>query len=655
MSGLFDEFNDISLQKTDVKKIIKKTKNKEVSEIDTEKVLKSKSVSLVEKLSIINEKVLSVLGKQKENVLVIKDKKTFEDYVTNAINFGRIAIDTETNNTTDPCGPQAKIIGLCLYYEGGKQAYIPINHTDLNKNRLDWQLTEEDCREQLQRILDANILKIMHNGKFDYEVLDKTCNIKIAPDWDTLIAARIIDENKYSEKRTSLKYIYVTEIDQTQEKYSIDKLFEKIPYAYVEPEIFALYAATDSMMTDKLYLWEKPQIEAQGPHSETVILADGTKIERQIKGGNWLFHEVEMPIVQVTAEMEMAGVKVDEELGERLRSKYNNLLDNIDTRINSLLDSLKDLITIWKTKRIANVQSKIYVPKKTKTSLEKLEIQYPYIDKNGVRYKLGKSKAEQLEEPINLASPVQLAILFYDILLTEGSTAKDTAAESTIKQEDILDKISADDNRKTGKDDLKAIKAKLANYIKEDIDNLEEEDLEDTLENAIEVNNKDKIENFKKQIAAELCTLLLERRGYAKLITTYLDTIPELAKHWSDGRIRFRLNSTGTDTGRYSSGGKWHWLDENDNDVLVSGINIQNIPSHNPEIRMLFTASQSAKLYECDENNTVTIAEYEEVETATGWKFPNTLCIGDKILDESGDSAILKNITFNNHKYTLEF
>ena len=32
------------------------------------------------------------------------------------------------------------------------------------------------------------------------------------------------------------------------------------------------------------------------------------------------------------------------------------------------------------------------------------------------RYKIGKSKLDQLEDPINLASPTQLAILFYDIL-----------------------------------------------------------------------------------------------------------------------------------------------------------------------------------------------------------------------------------------------
>jgi len=596
MNGLFD--NLIIPTQVDVKKTLSKAKNKKTDDLDIEKVIKSKSISLAEKLSVINERVLRVLGKQKDNVLVIKDQQTFEDYVTKAINFGRVAIDTETNNSTDPCGAETKLMGLCLYYEGGKQAYIPVNHTDFNKNRLTWQLTEEDCRKQLQRILDANIIKVMHNGKFDYEVICQTCNIRVAPDWDTLVAARLIDENKYSEKRTSLKWIYINEIDPSQEKYSIDKLFENIPYQYVDPDIFALYAATDSMMTDKVYVWELPQIEAQVPHIEKI----GENYTREVKGGAWLFHNIEMPLVQVTAEMEMVGVEIDEELGARLKDKYNKKLEYLDSEIDKLLQSLDKLIAIWKTKKVATVQSKVYAPKKTKTSPAKLALQYPCTDKDGNRYKVGKSKALQLETPINLSSPVQLAILFYDILLKDGSTSPDTKEELDTPVEQILDAITADENRKTGKDDLKAIKEKLAFYINKEDDFEEEEDAFSLLDDAIERNDSNKIETFKRTVAADLCSLLLERRGYAKLITTYLDTIPTLAKHWPDNRIRFRLNSTGTDTGRYSSGGKWHWLDENDNDITTSGINIQNIPSRGDGkiTRMLFKAKDGYKIIGSD-------------------------------------------------------
>ena len=137
-----EEFN-IELNKPKPEALAKKASKVEETETDPTKILKSKKVSLAEKLALIRVKVLEVLGKQRKNVLVIKDKATFEDYVSKAIEFGRVAVDTETNNSTDPMTCQ--LMGLCLYYEGGKQAYIPVNHVDPETGeRLTWQLTEAD-------------------------------------------------------------------------------------------------------------------------------------------------------------------------------------------------------------------------------------------------------------------------------------------------------------------------------------------------------------------------------------------------------------------------------------------------------------------------------------------------------------------------------
>lgn len=556
--GLFsgtglEEFN-IELNNKPKPEILAKkaTKSNDI-ETDTTKVLKSKKVSLAEKLALIKIKVLEVLGKQKKNVIVLKDKETFEDYVTKAIQFGRIAIDTETNNSTDPMTCQ--LMGLCLYYEGGKQAYIPVNHVNPDTGeRLAWQLTEADCRVQLQRIKDAGTFVVMHNGKFDYEVIKCTCDIEIEPDWDTMIGAHTINENE----RMGLKPQYISKIDPTQEKYDIEHLFI-VPYKYVDPEIFALYAATDSMMTDRLYQYQEPILAAPG--NEKLY---------------WLFKNIEMPIVKVTADIELIGVCIDQEFGEKLKLKYNQILEEIDGRIGQELVNLKPTIDKWKLSKKANERTKQFEPKKTKLSLAKLEEKYPYVDeKTGKRYKVGKALIEQLGDPINLASPTQLAILFYDIL---GCPT-----------------VSNKSPRGTGKDELEAIAERT-------------------------------------DIA--LCKLILERRGIVKLITTYIDVIPALAQHWPDGRIRYRLNPVGTDTGRFSSGGEFKFLDENDNPVELASINSQNIPSRGDGkiTRMLFKAKTSAKIYEADQNNTFTIPEITEVETPDGYKYCKDLNVGDFII-----------------------
>lgn len=557
----------IELNKPKPETLAARAANPEDEEVDAVKVLKSKKLSLPEKLAIIKLKVLEVLGKQKKNVVVIKTKEEFEDYVSKAIQFGRIAIDTETNNSTDPMTCQ--LMGLCLYYEGGKQAYIPINHVNPNTGEhLDWQLTEADCREQLQRIKDAGTFIVMHNGKFDYEVIKCTCNIEIEPDWDTMIGAHTLNENELM----GLKPQYISKIDPTQAKYDIESLFI-VPYKYVDPDIFALYAATDSYMTDRLYLYQVAIFEQPG--NERLY---------------WMFKTIEMPVVKVTADIELIGVCIDQDFGEKLKVKYNQILEGIDEKIEIELKNLEPIINEWKSSKDATDKTRQFEPKKTKLSLAKLEEKYPFVDeKTGKRYKVGKAKIEQLGDPINLASPTQLAIVFYDILKCPV--------------------VSKKSPRGTGKDELEAIAEKT------DI---------------------------------TLCKLILERRGIVKLITTYIDVIPALAQHWPDGRVRYRLNPVGTDTGRFSSGGEFKFLDENENPVELASINSQNIPSRGDGkiTRLLFEAKKSAKIYEADQNSTFTIPEITEVETPDGYKYCKDLNVGDFIITDDAPEA-LKSISYN--------
>lgn len=570
--NLFGEDFLIDVQENTVKDLVKKLSGKNGEEVSPEKLLKSKKLTLEERLNIITDKVLKTLGKQKDNITVIKDKEAFNDYINRAIASGRIDIDTETNNSTDPV--TCKLMGPCFYYPGGKQAYVPINHRDYKtKERLDWQLTEADVAEQLKQIVDSKIDIIMHNGKFDYEVLKCTCGVEVVPKWDTLIAARLIDENTFKDSFVSLKSMYTTYIDPDQEKYSIDELFENIAYADVDPDIFAYYAATDALMTDKVYLWE----------NETFYSKPENK---KVKD---LFFNIEMPILQVTAEIELRGVYIDQELGARLKQKYSKQLEDLDKEINKILDSIKPIITSWRLTPEANERTKQYVPAKTKMTKEKIEATYTNIDSKGNRYKVGKSRSDQLPDEINLSSPSQFAILLYDILECP-----------------IVDKNNP---RATGEDEIKEIIDKLKNKTDKDL---------------------------KANSAFALCNAILERRGLAKLITTYIDVIPDLAKHWPDGRIRYRLSSTGTDTGRFASGGKFKFLDENENPVVLNSINSQNIPSHGNGslIRLLFQGSTQNHVVDLSDDNCYKVEIGDEVETAGGWVNVKNIKIGDIVNED---------------------
>lgn len=461
MPSLWGEAFEV--KKPSTKKIIEKTSNpKKVEVVSSDKILKSKKVSIEDKLNLIRQEVYRVLGSYAKNTVVIKSYDEFKSYIDKAIENGVIAVDTETNNSLDPIS--CKIMGLCLYTSGMKNAYIPVNHIDIKtKEKFSWQVTEEQIKEQLSRLDTIKI--IMHNGKFDYEVLKCTCNIALHIDWDTMIGAKVLNELE----RAGLKQQYIEKIDSSIEKYSIEGLFEKIEYAVVEPELFALYAATDAFMTYRLYEY---QIQEFNKPKNNRLYS--------------LFKNIEMPVVPVVAEMELAGICIDKEYSKRLSDKYHKMYDELEKKVANELAKYDTVISNWRLTPEANKKE----------------------TKNG---KLQKSKNEQLETPVNIASPTQLAILLYDILKVP-----------------VIDKKSP---RGTG-------------------------------------------EPILAQVDLPLCKLIVELRGLSKLINTYIDKLPECISP-IDGRLHAHFNQFGADTGRFSS----------------SDPNLQNIPSHNNEIRMMFTAA----------------------------------------------------------------
>ena len=520
-------------------------------------------IDIKQKLKDIDEKVHLVLGKQIENVVVIKDKDSFNKYVDDCISKKYIAIDTETNNSTDV--ENCIIMGLCLYAPGLKQAYIPVNHRDVDTNkRLDYQLTEKDIKEVLQKVIDNKTFVVMHNGKFDIKVLKHTCDIFIEPTWDTMIAAKLINENESA----SLKWQYVNKIDKEQEKYSIDELFEDVEYALVKPETFAIYAATDSKMTYDLCLYQYNEFFAKPGYEELYKL----------------FNEIEMPIVGITAKMEMRGISIDQNLASKLKDKYEKKLVDVDNEIDSILNKLKSIIDSWRSSDKASQKVIIYETEKdSERTLDKRVKSHPNIDPiNERRYKYGKKAGELLKDPINLNAPLQRAILIYDVLGAPGVNSFKPKSCGAKELQQVAKTIKA------YWDELGV----NLSYTEDEEELLYTEDNDEYSEdyNIEEDNSNSRLCYETKeigQLTINLCILLRARQGLNKLINSYLKVVPRLCSRWKDGNIRFNFNSIGTQTGRFSSGGKFMFLTDGKKDSIQT-LNMQNIPSKNHEIRLMF-------------------------------------------------------------------
>lgn len=438
-------------------------------------VKKSKKMSsklpLCDKLKIIYERVYELLGKYKDFTQVIYTREELHAYIDASIKNGYIAIDTETNRSLDPL--TCKLVGPCLYTEGQKQAYIPISHVDLEGNLLPNQLTIEDIKEEFQRLVDNNVKIIYHNASFDVRVVQCTCCIELLIYWDTSIGCRILNENESAK----LKDQYQIHVDPSEDTYDIESLFNGVDYEQVSPEIFALYAATDAFKTLKLFRYQLEQFEKE----------ENARLYK-------LFRDIEMPLIKVVKDMELRGIEIDQEYAKRLSEKYHRKVDEYQVLIDEELNTLKPQIDAWRLTKDAN-------EKPVKCG------------------KAQKSKSEQLEWPLNLESPIQLAILLYDVLKSP-----------------TIDKKSP---RGTG-------------------------------------------EKIIEQMPFKICKLINERKKLLKLVRDFVDALSQEVNY--DNRIHCSFNQCGTDTGRFSS----------------SDPNLQQIPSHAKDIRLLFKATDGYRIIGSD-------------------------------------------------------
>ena len=474
---------------------------------------------LMTKISIITANVEKNLGHLRDKYDIIYNEAQLETFINACINVGEVAIDTETtglNPILDKC------VGIGMYTPGHKGIYIPINHISyITGVRIDEQMTEGQIKPLFQKLADANIEIDMFNAPFDIRVIRNQVGVRLKCTWDCYLGARLLNENEPVNKLKPLHNKYC--LDGKGDAFSFDDLFNGITFDYIPIKVGYMYAAHDPEITYELKKFQEPYLTPDNPVCIESGLVDVANV----------FHNIEMPIVDVCVDMEDTGVKFDFDYNNKLKEKYHNLLEEREKNFHDLVDKL-----------YSNEVS-------------------DYRKKMGVNCKL--------DDPINIGSPAQLAILLFDIM---GCPL-------------FFDKKKKQETRSTSEDSL----VRLDNPISKAI---------------------------------------LDYREFSTIVSTFIDKLPECVNP-KDGRIHCKFNQYGADTGRFSS----------------QDPNLQNIPSHNTDIRKMFVASQDSKVVTSN-NDFFEVDKWCEVETPDGWKYADKLVVGDllRIKDDQDEyvSIILSKI-----------
>jgi len=263
--------------------------------------------------------------------------------------YPEIAIDLETKdeglNQSLGSGWATKngeIIGFAVAVYGW-EGYYPFGHYGGGN------MIKEQVIKYMKHICSLPNTKIFHNAQYDLGWLE-SLGIEVKGEIvDTMIAAAIVNENRYTYSLNSLAKDYLgeikaeTDLNEAAKDHGVDPKMEmwKLPAEHV-----GYYAEQDARLT--YLLWQRLKFEIRDQSLETI----------------W---ELESSLLPILVKMRQKGVRVDVPKAEILQQEFVEQEKKILLEIEKLTGKEID---IWAARQIAG-------------AFDKLGITYPKTEKSG--------------------------------------------------------------------------------------------------------------------------------------------------------------------------------------------------------------------------------------------------------------------------------
>jgi len=272
---------------------------------------------------------------------LITGRGEFDDLVQNLKKAGTFALDLESTSI-EPM--RAEIVGLSFSFEPHRAFYLPVGHAYPGAPE---QLSREGVLRTLRPLLeDPGMKKYGQNIKYDYILLANSGIRLQGIAGDSMIASYLLNPSKH---RHSLEELSREYLDRQIITYSdvAGSGAKAIPFSQVEVGKACRYSGEDADLTLQLAQLLMPKIEADG-------FAE-------------LFHEVELPLIEVLAAMEMNGVRLDVPLLEVMSREFEIKMDKISEEIFDLAGESFNINSPQQLGKILFERLKLPGGKRTKT------------------------------------------------------------------------------------------------------------------------------------------------------------------------------------------------------------------------------------------------------------------------------------------------
>ena len=231
----------------------------------------------------------------------VDNPKAQKILVQNLLKQKAVCFDTETTSLNEL---EAELVGMSFSYKKGLAYYIP-----LSEDRDEVVKTLEIFRPFFEK---EDLIKIAHNLKYDYKVLKQYDITVKGAMFDTMIAHYLLNP----DGRHGMDYL--SEVYLNYKPVSIETIIGKKgknqgSFRDADLRTQTDYAAEDADVTFQLYELFSPQLKKEN-------LED-------------LFYNIEMPLMEVLAKMELEGISLDEKWLAQESIDLENDLRQLESKI----------------------------------------------------------------------------------------------------------------------------------------------------------------------------------------------------------------------------------------------------------------------------------------------------------------------------------
>jgi DNA polymerase-1 len=246
-------------------------------------------------------------AKEEVNYKLITDENEFSKLLQKLKRKKEFCLDTETTSLSPS---EAELVGISLCFKKGEAYYLPVGHQE-SKN-LNPDMVIKGLKDLLE---NEKIKKMGQNLKFDLEVLRQYQIDLKGISFDTMIASYLLNPSEFQHnldymvlKFLDHRMIPITDLIGSGKK---QKSFAEVPLVDA-----TVYSCEDVDFTFRLKEIFQPRLKK-------------LKLEK-------LFYEVELPVMEVLAEMELNGVCIDLDYLKVMSDSMQGELEKLEKEIFTL-------------------------------------------------------------------------------------------------------------------------------------------------------------------------------------------------------------------------------------------------------------------------------------------------------------------------------